>query len=83
MACGTGRDITGRNKPVQVLSYTINAPGAPAAIMQYAEENIRPVIGRIQGVSEMMITSIYRAFNVTKAMKISKINNVRPLRRYI
>ncbi len=39
-----------------ILSYTINAPGAPAAIMQYAEENIRPVIGRIQGVNRIALS---------------------------
>lgn len=36
-----------------ILSYTINAPGTASAIMQYAEENIRPAIGRISGVNRV------------------------------
>jgi multidrug efflux pump subunit AcrB len=39
-----------------VLSYTINAPGSSADIMQYAEENVRPVLGRIPGINRVQLS---------------------------
>ena len=39
-----------------ILSYIINAPGSASAIMQYAEEIIRPAVGRIQGVNRVVLT---------------------------
>lgn len=39
-----------------ILSYTINAPGSASSIMQYAEENIRPLIGRISGVNRVTLS---------------------------
>lgn len=39
-----------------ILSYTITAPGAASDIMRYAEENIRPAIGRIPGVNNVQFS---------------------------
>ena len=36
-----------------ILTYTLNAPGGTADIMRYAEENLRPAIGRLRGVSRV------------------------------
>lgn len=45
------RTISQASSPV--LSYTVNAPGSASEIMQYAEEKIRPAIGRLQGVNRV------------------------------
>ncbi|MDE7336472.1 MAG: efflux RND transporter permease subunit, partial [Muribaculaceae bacterium] len=39
-----------------ILSYVINAPGEASAIMQYAEENIRPALGVIPGVNRVTLS---------------------------
>ena len=36
-----------------ILTYTLNAQGGTADIMRYAEENLRPAIGRLRGVSRV------------------------------
>lgn len=36
-----------------VLTYTVNASGSTADIMKYAEEFLRPAIGRLQGVNRV------------------------------
>ncbi len=47
------RTISRSGRPV--LSYTIISAGRASEIMKYAEENIRPVIGRIDGVDRVQI----------------------------
>lgn len=39
-----------------VLSYTLVAPDASSKIMRYAEDNIRPVIGRLPGVNRVQFS---------------------------
>lgn len=39
-----------------VLSYMINGPGEASGIMDYAEEYIRPAIGRIKGVNRVTLS---------------------------
>ncbi len=36
-----------------VLTYSVNASWTPAEIMKYAEDNLRPLIGRIKGVDRV------------------------------
>ena len=38
------------------MVYTLNAPAAPAYILQYAEDNIVPAVGRLLGVSKVELT---------------------------
>ncbi len=39
-----------------VLSYTLVAPDVSSKIMRYAEDNIRPVIGRLDGVNRVQFS---------------------------
>lgn len=39
-----------------LLTYTLNAPGSPNRILQYAEKNIRPRLTRIEGISSITIS---------------------------
>ncbi|MCM1109067.1 MAG: efflux RND transporter permease subunit [Clostridium sp.] len=39
-----------------LLSYTLNAPGNPGLILQYAETHIRPVLTRTEGVAAVEIS---------------------------
>lgn len=38
------------------ITYTLNAPSSPFEIQNYAEENIKPLIGQLKGVSKVEIT---------------------------
>ena len=48
------RTISQASRPV--LSYTLFADDAASRIMQFAEDNIRPVIGRISGVNQVQLS---------------------------
>ena len=38
------------------MTYTLNAPATPILIQQYAEENIKPVLGQLKGVYKVDLT---------------------------
>lgn len=38
------------------MTYTLNAPANPILIQQYAEENIKPVLGQLKGVYKVDLT---------------------------
>lgn len=47
---------TGENVSAPFLVYTINAPVNPYQIQQWAETNIRPVLGKIEGIYRVELT---------------------------
>lgn len=47
---------TMRQSARPILSYNINAPGSTSEIMQYAEDNIRRALGRIDGVNRISLS---------------------------
>jgi len=38
-----------------LISYTLNAPGSPRLIMEYAEDKIKPKVSRIEGLSSINV----------------------------
>lgn len=48
------RAISQATRPV--LSYTITASETPPEIMEYAEEYVRPVLGRVAGVNKVIMS---------------------------
>lgn len=46
--------LRGASRPV--LTYTINAPVPASSIMEYAERTVRPVIGRLHGISRVTLS---------------------------
>lgn len=38
------------------MTYTLNAPATPILIQQYAEENIKPVLGQLKGIYKVDLT---------------------------